>query len=244
MSNRPRPQRREVSDPVDELAIADQRRNQSFDRLADQRIRGPAKHRFERAIRHHNRTGGVDRDDALGCRFQQEPQLAIVFLVATGLPRLLHAPARRDVEFKTRQPSHLAGGVAIGTSQALHPQHGSIRLQEPVGVVPRILAAGNFFERRMHLGSIVDVDVSEPGLERRRLVGGKTESGSEGVVPVGAVGARIPRPRTAARGADREAKPMLALAQRRLGPRAFDGVPGSRQRHEPVRSRSASKRGR
>jgi len=85
-----------------------------------------------------------------------------VFLVAARLQSLLRAPALSHVQFKTGEPRHLAGRIAIGATQALYPQHGSVSAYEPVGVIPGILAARNLFERRMHPGPIVGVDPREP----------------------------------------------------------------------------------
>ena len=41
-------------------------------------------------------------------------------------------------------------GVAIGSSQTLHPSHGSIRAQDTVCVIPRILRLQNLFEYATH----------------------------------------------------------------------------------------------
>jgi len=60
VSHQPRTRRRKVFEPVLDVSVADQRRNQSFDRLADQRIRSPAEHGFKGSIRHHDHALGVD----------------------------------------------------------------------------------------------------------------------------------------------------------------------------------------
>ena len=59
----------------------------------------------------------------------------------------------------------MAVGVAIGSSQALHPADGSVRVQDTVCVIPRILRLQNLFEQATYARTVFDVHTCEPRLK-------------------------------------------------------------------------------
>ena len=136
----------------------------------------------------------IDGNDALGCGFQQQPQLAVVLLVAPRLNGLLRSAALGHVQFKAGEPRDLASGITIGSTEGLHPQNRSIRPHIPVGVIPRIFPLQNLLQGEEHLRSVFGVNPPEQGLEQRRFVNGKPKLGAEGLVPIRVVGAGIPGP--------------------------------------------------
>ena len=68
----------------------------------------------------------IHRHDALRGGLEQQPQLAIVFLVAARLERLFSLSPRGDVQLETNESSDRASGFAFDAAEALYPRHGSV----------------------------------------------------------------------------------------------------------------------
>ena len=134
-------------------------------RLADQLVGGPAEHRFDRTIGKDERPLRSGRNDALRGGLEQRPQRTIVFLVAPRLEGFLGPAALGDVELEAGQPRDLAGLIAFGASQALHPSHLTIRERDAVCVIPRILESQDLLECARHPRTVFDVHTRQPGVE-------------------------------------------------------------------------------
>ena len=207
-------------------AVAKDRWHQALDRLADQLFGRPAEHPLDRPIREDHRPTRIRRNDALRGGLEQRPERAVVFLVATRLESLLGPAAFGDVQFQAGEPRDVAGSVAIGSSQAVHPSFGSIRAQDTVCVIPRVLRPQNLFEGAPHRRTVLDVHTCEPRIKQRGFFRREPELRAEGVIPVGFIRAEVPCPGAASRGFEGEPEPRALLPQRRFGTGAVDGVPG------------------
>jgi hypothetical protein len=120
-AHRPGTGRAEIGRPMPHVRVPQRGWHQPLDRLTDQFARAPAEHRFERMIRRHDRAPRIDHHDALFGGFQQQAELAIVFLVASRLEHLLGLTARGDVELEPGEPQDLSVGVAVGATPTLNP---------------------------------------------------------------------------------------------------------------------------
>ncbi len=88
-----------------------------------------------------------------------------MFLVAPRLESLLIPAALGDVQFESSEPRDLASSVAIGSAQALHPLHASIKAQDTVCVIPRIFRLQNLFECATQPWAVFGVYTREPGIK-------------------------------------------------------------------------------
>ena len=80
-------------------------------------------------------------------------------------------------------------------------------------------------EQREHARTVVFVDARYPRVRCCGLVRREAVQRTESFVPVGLIGRGDPRPGAAGRRFERDAEPLLLLAQRRFGAGALDGVP-------------------
>ena len=131
--------------------------------------------------------------------------VAIVFLVAARLEGILSPAALGDVQLESGEPRDVAGRVAFGASQTLHPSHGAIGEHDAVGVIPPVLRLQNLFECAAHPRTVFDVHAREPRLEHWRFFRREAELCAEGVIPVGVIRAEVPCPGAACRRFEREA---------------------------------------
>ena len=195
-------------------------------RLADQLFGGPAEHHLDRTICKDEHATRVHRNDALRGGLEQGSQRAIVFLVPTRLESLLSPAALGDVQFESREPRDVTSRVAFGSSQTLHPEHGSIGTYETVCVIPRISPLHQFVECAKHPRAVVDVDTREPRVEQRGFLRSEPESCAEDVIPIGVIGSGIPRPGAACGRFECKPQPRFLFAECRFGAGALDGIPG------------------
>src|SRR5262245_22443742 len=159
-------------------------RDQPLQRLSDQLSGSPAEHRFERAIRGHDRAVPVHRDDPLRGGFEQQPQLAIARLVPARLELFLDPAALRDVQLEAGEPRHLSVDVAIGAPTTLNPRDRPVWQDDSERVVPRVLAlrALDFAEEREHMWAILFVHAAQPGLEGGWFLGVETVAQAEPLI--------------------------------------------------------------
>ena len=211
-----------------DVRVTNGRRHQPLDGLADQLARRPAEHRFEGAIRRHDRRLRIHRDNALRGGLQQQLQFPIALLVTARLERLLGPPALGDVEIEPGEPRDLAVGSAVGASQTLYPRHVPVGQHDAKRVVPRILPVVRRISSRRPstCGRSSSCTRDIHASKRRRFFGGEAVSRTKAIIPIDVIGAGVPRPGASCRRIERQTQPLFTLPQRSLGAGALDRVPG------------------